>query len=26
VQVFLAALRDDGVRARIRAIGMQPAD
>ena len=26
VQAFLAALRDDAVRARVRAIGMQPAD
>jgi len=26
VQAFLAALRDEAVRARIRAIGMQPAD
>ena len=26
VQAFLAALRDEGVRARIRALGMQPAD
>jgi hypothetical protein len=24
VQVFLAALRDDRVRARIRALGMEP--
>jgi putative molybdopterin biosynthesis protein len=26
VQAFLAALRDDGVRAKIRALGMRPAD
>ena len=26
VQAFLAALRDEGVRARIRALGMRPAD